>query len=39
MEVLIDQYTKEELQQILNTSSSFSDALKKNTVSIDITGK
>lgn len=29
MDILIDQYTKEELQQILNNSSSYSDALRK----------
>lgn len=29
MDVLIDQYTKEELQQILDNSSSYSDALRK----------
>lgn len=29
MDILIDQYTKEELQQILNNSSSYSEVLKK----------
>ena len=29
MDILIDQYTKEELQQILINSSSYSDALRK----------